>query len=70
MTRTWTPDTEPDEVWTGNDVAGFLKIHLKTVYKLATLGQIPGQRIGRNWRFSKKEIHELIRGAQGHGETE
>jgi len=37
-----------------------LKIHLKTVYKLAERGVIPGNRIGRSWRFSRSDVLELV----------
>jgi excisionase family DNA binding protein len=42
------------------DAAALLKIHLKTVYKLAQSGRIPGKRIGRSWRFNKAELIKLI----------
>jgi excisionase family DNA binding protein len=41
-------------------VASLLKIHLKTVYKLAEKGVIPGNRIGRSWRFSRSDVMELV----------
>lgn len=47
---------------TPSEVAVLLKIHLKTVYKLAEKGVIPGSRIGRSWRFSKNEVLELVSG--------
>jgi excisionase family DNA binding protein len=37
-----------------------LKIHLKTVYKLAEKGVIPGNRIGRSWRFNRNDVLELV----------
>jgi excisionase family DNA binding protein len=45
---------------TPSEVAGLLKIHLKTVYKLAEKGVIPGNRIGRSWRFSRNDVLELV----------
>ena len=45
---------------TPSEVADLLKIHLKTVYKLAEKGVIPGNRIGRSWRFSRNEVMELV----------
>lgn len=49
-----------DEVMTPSEVAALLKIHLKTVYKLAERGVIPGNRIGRIWRFDRSNILELV----------
>ncbi len=49
-----------DEIMTPSEVAALLKIHLKTVYKLAEKGVIPGNRIGRSWRFSRGDVLELV----------
>ena len=51
-----------EEIMTPSEVAVLLKIHLKTVYKLAEKGVIPGSRIGRSWRFSKNDVMELVSG--------
>lgn len=49
-----------DEIMTPSQVAELLKIHVKTVYKLAREGVIAGNRIGRSWRFSKSHILDLL----------
>ncbi|HEY7164410.1 MAG TPA: helix-turn-helix domain-containing protein [Candidatus Binatia bacterium] len=49
-----------EEIMTPSEVAALLKIHLKTVYKLAEKGTIPGNRIGRSWRFSRSDVLELV----------
>ena len=49
-----------EEIMTPSEVAALLKIHLKTVYKLAEKGVIPGNRIGRSWRFSRDDVLELV----------
>ena len=48
------------EIMTPCEVASLLKIHLRTVYKLAERGVIPGSRIGRSWRFSGNNVLELV----------
>ncbi|RME06390.1 MAG: DNA-binding protein [Deltaproteobacteria bacterium] len=48
------------DVLTVRDVAEYLKIDKRTVYKLAKEGKIPCSKIGRQWRFSRKQIMELI----------
>ncbi len=45
---------------TPTEVGELLKIHVKTVYKLAEKGIIPGNRIGRSWRFSKSDILDQV----------
>ncbi len=63
-----------EEIMTPSEVAALLKIHLKTVYKLAERGVIPGNRIGRSWRFSRGDVLELVSsksmGFSDTGETE
>jgi excisionase family DNA binding protein len=49
-----------EEIMTPSEVAALLKIHLKTVYKLAEKGVIPGNRIGRSWRFSRNDVIDLV----------
>jgi excisionase family DNA binding protein len=49
-----------EEIMTPSEVAALLKIHLRTVYKLAGKGVIPGNRIGRSWRFSRSDMLELV----------
>lgn len=49
-----------EEIMTPSEVANLLKIHLKTVYKLAEKGVIPGNRIGRSWRFSRSDVLTLV----------
>lgn len=62
-----------EEIMTPSEVAALLKIHLKTVYKLAERGVIPGNRIGRSWRFSRNDVLELVSsksmGILDHGEN-
>ena len=43
---------QPD-VLTLNEVATYLRIPRSTAYKLAQEGKIPGQKVGRHWRFYK-----------------
>jgi len=56
-----------EEIMTPSEVAALLKIHLKTVYKLAEKGTIPGNRIGRSWRFSRSDVLELVSSREMNG---
>jgi excisionase family DNA binding protein len=49
-----------NEFLTPEDVAGLLRLHLKTVYKLAKKGELPGSRIGRSWRFRRSDVEALV----------
>jgi excisionase family DNA binding protein len=50
-----------DEVFTTREAAEFLKIHEKTVGRLARDGRIPGNKIGGEWRFIKSDLVRWIR---------
>ena len=48
--------TEDDEILTVRQVSKLLKLHPRTIYKLAQTGMIPARRVGKSWRFLKAEI--------------
>lgn len=50
------PEHEPDSVMTIEDLARYLKLSKSTLYKLAVQGKLPGQKVGRHWRFRKESI--------------
>ena len=49
-----------EQILTASQVAELLQVHLRTVYKLARKGLIPGRKFGGGWRFSKDEIMRMI----------
>jgi excisionase family DNA binding protein len=57
-----------EEIITPAEVASLLRIHVKTVYRLAEEGLIPGKKIGRSWRFRKSSVLELISHEEQIGE--
>jgi excisionase family DNA binding protein len=42
-----------DEILTLEEASRFLKLSRSTVYSLAQKRKIPGQKVGRSWRFVK-----------------
>ena len=50
------------EVLTVQEVANYLRIDIRTVYRLAKRGEIPCIKIGRQWRFNREDIKDLISG--------
>lgn len=51
----------PDsEVMTIDELAGYLKIAKSTLYKLAQEGKVPGQKVGKHWRFRRSTINEWL----------
>ncbi|MFQ5813553.1 MAG: helix-turn-helix domain-containing protein [Anaerolineae bacterium] len=49
-----------EEIITPSQVAALLQLNVRTVYRLAQRGVIPGNKIGRGWRFSKEYILDLV----------
>ena len=54
------PSTD-GEILTVMDVAQFLRVPKSTVYKLARVGELPASKIGKHWRFLRRDIHEWLR---------
>ena len=50
---------KPDLI-TIKEVADFLQIAEKTVYRLAAEGKIPAFKVGGSWRFKRKEIVDWL----------
>jgi PTS system nitrogen regulatory IIA component len=42
------------------EVAGYLRLHTATIYRLARAGVIPGVKIGGQWRFSPRRVEEWL----------
>ena len=53
--------TKTSEVLTIGELSGYLKVAKSTLYKLAQEGRIPGQKVGKHWRFSKDAIDQWLR---------
>ena len=48
------------EIMNIKEVSGYLKIPISTVYKLAQSGEIPAVKVGKHWRFMKKDLDQLF----------
>lgn len=49
-----------DPVLTIKDVADYLKVNERTIYRLAASGALPGFKIGNSWRFKQSELEQYI----------
>lgn len=58
----------PDAVMTIIELSKYLKISRSTLYKLAQEGKVPGQKVGRHWRFHKAAVDRWLgdRGEDAH----
>ncbi len=64
---------QPDEIMSIEQLADYLKVSRSTLYKLAQDGRLPGQKVGKRWRFHKKAIDAWLtetdtRGQRGEQE--
>lgn len=52
--------SEPQQVMTIDELAAYLKVAKSTLYKLAQEGRVPGQKVGKHWRFHKELIDQWL----------
>lgn len=48
------------EIMTPREAAEYLSIHVRTLYRLAKKGEIPGRKVGGSWRFKKEALDEWL----------
>jgi excisionase family DNA binding protein len=58
---------KPRDVLTLGEVAEYLRIPQSTAYKLAQEGRIPGQKVGRHWRFHRAVLDRWLGNRTGQG---
>ncbi|GHO73992.1 DNA-binding protein [Ktedonobacter sp. SOSP1-85] len=50
-----------NDILDADEVGEMLKIHPRTVKRLASQGELPGFKVGGQWRFRREAIDEYIR---------
>jgi excisionase family DNA binding protein len=58
-----------DSFLTTEEVLEYLNVNLRTVYRLIKAGKIPAIRVGRQWRFRKRDLDKWL-DSQRHGDAE
>lgn len=58
-----------NEILTVKEVADYLKVNERTIYRLATSGELPAFRVGASWRFRLNEIDAWI-SQQSHKDSD
>jgi excisionase family DNA binding protein len=48
------------EIMTPRDAAEYLSVHVRTIYRLAKHGEIPGRKIGGSWRFKRHALDKWL----------
>jgi excisionase family DNA binding protein len=54
-----------DGILTVDELAAYLKFSKSTLYKLAVEGKLPGQKVGKRWRFHQDAIDEWVKSGTG-----
>src|SRR3954466_3678124 len=53
---------------TTEEVLEYLQVNLRTIYRLIKAGKIPAVRVGRQWRFRKRDIDAWLDSQRPRGE--
>jgi excisionase family DNA binding protein len=56
---------EQSAVLTAEQAAELLQVSTKTLLRLARDGRLPGRKIGREWRFARWELLNLLSATTG-----
>lgn len=49
-----------DEILTIKEVASYLKVNERTVYRLAVAGKLPAFKVANSWRIKSQELETWI----------
>lgn len=58
----WEKMREDAEVLTADEAAELLRVSTKTILALARDGALPGEKVGRAWRFLRADLLDYVRG--------
>ena len=61
LAKTMPSSPADNAIMTIGEVADYLKVTERTIYRLAGAKQIPAFKVGGSWRFSKMDIDRWIR---------
>jgi excisionase family DNA binding protein len=57
-------------VMTVQEVADYLRVNQRTVYRLAATRRLPSFKVGANWRFKRADIERWIDGQMAENAAE
>jgi excisionase family DNA binding protein len=52
--------SQPDQILTVDEVAAFLKVEKKTVYKLIARGELIAKKVLRDWRVQFSDVQNFL----------
>ncbi len=50
----------PEDILTIREVADYLKVTERTLYRLAQDGKLPAFKVGNSWRFRREDLKRWI----------
>lgn len=53
-----------------DDLATYLQVSKSSLYKLAQSGKVPGQKVGKHWRFRRDTIDRWLDEREKDGSNE
>ena len=53
-------NSEHQMIMTVREVAGYLRMHEMTIYRMARHGEIPAYKVGNRWRFNRQRIERWL----------
>jgi excisionase family DNA binding protein len=56
-------------MFTVRELAKYLRVHTTTVYRLAKAGDLPGFRVGSDWRFRGEDLDRWLKQLQKRGRS-
>lgn len=62
MGQYWYQPHDPPEVMTPREAGDFLQISERNLIELAEAGQVPGRKLGPEWRFSREALVHWLAG--------
>lgn len=52
--------SKPEPAMSVHDVAAYLNVDEKTIYRLAQRGELPGFKVAGAWRFQREDLRRWI----------
>jgi len=50
---------------TAEEAAKHLRVHVKSLYRLAKKGKVPARKVGGQWRFHRQTLDEWLKLSNG-----
>ena len=61
----------PADILDVQGAAALLGVSPRTIYKLVADGELPGAKVGKEWRFARKRLIDWVAdGGRGNGQDE